>query len=84
MLHRFGPTQPEHRGAALRVLDRFLVSFAHESRCVKDSVGAAPSCAAAVGCGLSDEEEGCEATETLSGEDAVELIRRATAVLGPS
>jgi hypothetical protein len=83
-LHHFGPTQPMRRGAAVRVLDRLLTNFAAQTRCVKDAVAQQAACGAAVGCGVSDEGEACDAPDTLTGEEAIDLIRRALEVLGPS
>jgi hypothetical protein len=80
-LHRFGPGQTMRRGPALRTLNRLLVGFGPEVACVRAAAGAG-SCAATVDCQLVDDEEECDSSDTLTGEEAVELIRRALHVLG--
>jgi len=81
-LHRFSPSAPLRRGAALRVLVRTLSGFGQNLTCLGD--GRTQACSTAAGCGLLVEGEECRAGDPLSGADAVELIRRTMKLLGAS
>jgi hypothetical protein len=86
-LHRFSPSAPLRRGAALRVLVRTLTSFGKDLSCLGDtrSQGSQSAvCAGAAGCGLLLEGEECRPGDALSGAEAVELIRRTLKLLGAS
>jgi tetratricopeptide (TPR) repeat protein len=85
-LHRFAPSAPLRRGAALRVLVRTLSSFGQGLTCLDEKPGGAQSavCAAAAACGLLLEGEECLPGEPLPGTEAVELIRRTLKLLGAS
>jgi hypothetical protein len=81
-LHRFSPSAPLRRGAALRVLVRTLASFGQGLTCLGDA--RAQACSAAASCGLLVEGEECLPGESLTGSEAVELIRRTLKLLGAS
>ncbi len=82
-LHRFSPEAPMRRGAALRSLARLLTAFGKPAACAESAGGAAaPPCELAAQCGLVDGEDACQAGEPLSGEDALEWIRRSLVLLG--
>jgi tetratricopeptide (TPR) repeat protein len=83
-LHRFSPSAPMRRGAALRTLVRLLTSSGRAIPCLKSSPGQSSACATATACGLVSEGEDCDAGTSLSGLDAVELIRRTQKHLGGS
>ena len=85
-LHRFAPSAPQRRGAALRVLVRTLSSFGQGLTCLDGKPDGTQSavCAAAATCGLLLEGEECLPGEPLSGTEAVELIRRTLKLLGAS
>lgn len=86
-LHRFSPSAPLRRGAALRVLVRTLSSFGQGLTCLGEaakSSGQSAVCAGAAGCGVLLEGEECQPGAALSGVDAVELIRRSLKLLGAS
>jgi hypothetical protein len=80
-LHRFSPAAPMRHGAAVRTLGRMLVGFGRDLACAHEE-NPPTACSAATRCQLVEDEEGCESTETVTGEDAVELIRRALHLLG--
>ncbi|HXO22598.1 MAG TPA: hypothetical protein VOA87_21965 [Thermoanaerobaculia bacterium] len=80
-LHRFSPASPARRATALHGLVRLIARFGGESSCV--GAGAAnpqPSqqfvCEAAARCGIVPSADDCAPGDALSGEDAIELIRR--------
>ena len=88
-LHRFSPSAPLRRGAALRVLVRTLASFGQGLTCLEgQSPGSQGTqsavCAGATACGLLLEGEECLPGEPLMGTEAVELIRRTLKLLGAS
>lgn len=85
-LHRFGPSAPLRRGAALRVLVRTLSSFGQGLTCLDQKSQGSQSavCTGATACGLLLEGEECLPGEPLSGTEAVELIRRTLKLLGAS
>lgn len=86
-LHRFSPSSPLRRGAALRVLVRILLSFGQDLTClgdVKPQAAQSAICTGAAACGLLLEGEECLPGEALSGAVAVELIRRTLKLLGAS
>lgn len=85
-LHRFSPSSPLRRGAALRVLVRTLASFGKGLTCLDEKSQGAQSavCAGAAACGLLLEGEECLPGEPLTGSEAVELIRRTLKLLGAS
>jgi hypothetical protein len=82
-LHRFSPSAPLHRGLALRAMARLLASYGRGIACLETGgVGQANVCQIAVACGLVDGDDACLPGETLSGADAVEIIRRGLRLLG--
>jgi hypothetical protein len=82
-LHRFSPTAPARRGAALRSVNRLLAGFGHQVACVEKAGGSAASpCDMGLACGLIAEDEECDANSAVSGPDAVEWIRRSLVLLG--
>jgi hypothetical protein len=85
-LHRFSPSAPLRRGAALRVLVRTLSSFGQGLTCLDERSQGAQSavCAGAAACGLLLEGEECRPGDPLAGAEAVELIRRTLKLLGAS
>jgi hypothetical protein len=85
-LHRFSPSSPLRRGAALRVLTRTLTSFGQNLACLEGAKPQAQStvCAGATGCGILLEGEECLPGDPLPGVQAVELIRRTLKLLGVS
>lgn len=86
-LHRFSPSAPIRRGAALRVLVRTLTTFGQGLTClggVKPQAAQSAICSGAASCGLLIEGEECLPGEPLSGSEAVEMIRRTLKLLGAS
>jgi hypothetical protein len=104
-LHRFSPTAPLRRGAALRTLGRLLGGFGRRVACTSGAagaggvagsngvggsgggvgaggVGAMSPCDLGVACGLTADEESCDAGDALSGADALEWIGRCLQLLG--
>jgi tetratricopeptide (TPR) repeat protein len=86
-LHRFSPSARVSRGGALRTLGRMLSRFASDASCVAGA-GRDPSqaaaCDLAARCGMIPAGEDCRTGSSLSGAEAVELIRRGLKVLGVS
>ncbi len=86
-LHRFSPSARVSRGSALRTLARMLSRFASDASCVAGA-GRDPSqggaCDLASRCGMVPAGEECRTGSSLSGAEAVELIRRSLKVLGVS
>ena len=90
-LHRFSPAAPVRWGQALRSLTRVLSELGGREgkpvACLGDT-GRSPAqsqsaaCAAAVACGLVTSADDCDSRESLSGSDAVELIRLTLKQLG--
>lgn len=86
-LHRFSPSAPLRRGAALRVLVRTLASFGQGLTCLGEAERSSAQgavCTGAASCGLLLEGEECLPGAALSGAEAVELIRRTLKLLGAS
>lgn len=85
-LHRFSPSAPLRRGAALRVLVRTLSTFGQGLTCLDGQSQGTQSavCTGAAACGLLLEGEECLPGEPLPGTEAVELIRRTLKLLGAS
>lgn len=86
-LHRFSPSSPLRRGAALRVLVRTLASFGQGLTCLGEAERSSAQgavCTGAASCGLLLEGEECLPGAALSGAEAVELIRRTLKLLGAS
>ena len=83
-LHRFSPSAPMRRGTALRTLVRLLTSSGQPVPCLRSSSGQSGACATATACGLVPEGEDCDSGTSLSGLEAVELIRRTQKHLGGS
>jgi hypothetical protein len=79
-LHRFSPGAPVRRGAALRTLVRMLGQFGSGISCMGG--GGSSACEVSMRCGLIASEEGCQAQASLSGAEAVNLIRKSLDVLG--
>lgn len=83
-LHRFAPSAPMRRSAALRSLVRLLTTSGQPIPCLRGSSGQSSACATAAACALIPEGEDCDPGTTLSGLEAVELIRRTQKHLGGS
>lgn len=81
-LHRFSPGAQIRRGPALRVILRTMARFGAGS-CAGGNVSSANVCEASTACGLVP-TDGCRAGDALSGEEAVEIIRRSLKHLGAS
>jgi hypothetical protein len=82
-LHRFSPDRPIRRGTALAALLATLES----ATCRDDHpLGSRPSteavCAAAESCRLTTDVGACLPDSSLSGSDALEMIRRAIQAMG--
>jgi hypothetical protein len=85
-LHRFSPRASARRGTALRSLSRLLTRSGGIA-CLKEGGGGSSQgaiCAQAARCGIVPSEDECLASEPLSGDAAVEMIRRTLALLGGS
>jgi tetratricopeptide (TPR) repeat protein len=80
-LHRFFPSSPVRLPFALRVVQRVAARFGDSGECGRGAA-AAGVCDFAVLCGLTGAEDDCKASGPLSGGEAVELIRKALALLG--
>ncbi|MEP7012818.1 MAG: hypothetical protein ABJC13_21040 [Acidobacteriota bacterium] len=80
-LHRFFPTSPARRTAALGALIRALGRFGRGLTCVEMAGG---TCAVAARCGLLASVDECRPREPLSGAEAVEMIRLGLKALGAS
>lgn len=86
-LHRFYPQAPLTRRGALRALLELLAGSGADVCLEPTGVVPASSpemCAAAARCGLLVEAAECLPEAGVSGVEAVELIRRAQAALGPA
>jgi hypothetical protein len=86
-LHRFSPGAPARQATALRSAVRLLARSGTPPACLGEGAREpAPRalCEAAERCGLTAEGEECPASDPLSGEAAVELLRRTLALLGRS
>ncbi|HSK78077.1 MAG TPA: hypothetical protein VLQ45_16615 [Thermoanaerobaculia bacterium] len=79
-IHRFFPGSPERRGAALRSVNEMLARFGKGIPCFKDAPTG--TCERSARCNLILPEEECQPGASLSGSDAVELIRRSLKLLG--
>ncbi len=80
-LHRFFPTSPARRTAALGALIRALGRFGRGLSCVEVEGG---TCAVAARCGLLASVDDCRPRDPLSGAEAVEMIRLGLKALGAS
>jgi hypothetical protein len=87
-LHRFSPGSPARRGTAVRSLILVLARSGETVSCLGGAGKGYPStsaaCDAATSCGLFAPEDGCRPSSSLSGGEAVELIRRTLKLLGSS
>lgn len=90
-LHRFSPGGPARRGTALRSLALVLARSEQPVPCLGAAAKGYPStsavCDAAAGCGLlppTPPDDECRPSASLSGGEAVELIRRTLKLLGTS
>jgi hypothetical protein len=87
-LHRFSPGGPARRSTALRSLVLVLARSGATVPCLGGAGKGYPSisavCDAAAGCGLIPPEDECRPSSSLSGGEAVELIRRTLKLLGSS
>jgi hypothetical protein len=87
-LHRFSPGAPARSLTALRSVVRLLSRFGGTAAACLGDGAANPQlsqrslCEAAERCHLFAEEGDCPPGDPLSGEEAVELIRRALVLLG--
>jgi hypothetical protein len=75
-LHRFYPERTLSRRGALVAALRLLAGDACLAAPPDAAAGGEAVCAAAIGCALVAAEEGCEPAAPLSGQQAVELLRR--------
>jgi tetratricopeptide (TPR) repeat protein len=80
-LHRFFPTSPARRTAALGALVRALARFGKDLSCLGVDGG---TCAVAARCGLLASVDDCRPRDPLSGAEAVEMIRLGLKALGAS
>jgi tetratricopeptide (TPR) repeat protein len=84
-VHRFYPSRPIRREVALRsvlrVLHRFGPAACAAPAAEVPTPGLDTICAAAFDCGLLRGEEACLPREDVSGAEAVDLVRRALAVM---
>ncbi len=78
-LHRFFPTSPARRTAALSALVRSLTRFGKGLRCLDGDGG---TCAVAARCGLLPSADACRPRDPVTGAEAVEMIRLALKALG--
>lgn len=80
-LHTFSPDQPVTRERALAALLRAVESLGGPAACLDGPVGERPPtervCEVAAHCGLIAEPADCLPGGTLSGAEALELVRRA-------
>jgi tetratricopeptide (TPR) repeat protein len=86
-LHRFAPDLPVARVDALDALLRIPLEFGDDVQCVRDlavlsQVTASYVCQTAARCGLVPSTQDCLPAATLGGREALDLVRRALAVLG--
>jgi hypothetical protein len=82
-LHRFSPAATIRRGPGLRVVLRMLARFGAAS-CAGDGAGSPDVCEPALSCRLISTGEECQSSVPLSGEDAIEILRRSLKLLGSS
>lgn len=80
-LHRFSPSAAARRGTVIRSLTLALARFGEKLSCQPGQGG---SCEAAARCGVLAQGEECRTGASISGGEAVELIRRALKLLGRS
>ncbi len=80
-LHRFFPTSPARRTAALSALVRALARFGKGLPCLETDGG---TCAIAARCGLLASMDDCRPRDPVSGSEAVEMIRLGLKALGAS
>lgn len=80
-LHRFFPTSPARRTAALGALVRALSRFGRGLPCLEADGG---TCAVAARCGLLPSVDECRPRDPVSGAEAVEMIRLGLKALGAS
>lgn len=80
-LHRFSPGSPARRSTALRSLVLVLSRFGEGLACL-GGVGGRGPCETAASCGLLPSGDECRSGATLTGSEAVELIRRTLTLLG--
>ncbi|HEV7671228.1 MAG TPA: hypothetical protein VGS22_22145 [Thermoanaerobaculia bacterium] len=80
-LHRFFPTSPARRAAALSALVRVLTRFGKSLPCVEEDGG---TCSIAARCGLLTTADDCRPRDPVSGAEAVEMIRLGLKALGAS
>lgn len=80
-LHTFSPQRPVRRERVLAALLRAVESLAGGAPCLTEPVGRMPAaervCEAAVRCELLAGVSACDAGGTVSGREALELVRRA-------
>jgi hypothetical protein len=81
-LHRFSPGAPMRRGDALRTLLRTIRFASISPACGGSGEARDLGCEAAVACGLIATPEDCLPGASISGREAVELLRRALEVAG--
>lgn len=83
-LHRFSPGSSIHRGPALRVVLRTLVRFGVGACAGAGGGNGGNACDPSLACGLLAADDGCEPAAALTGNDAVEILRRSVKLLGGS
>lgn len=84
-LHRVFPNGAARRGTALRSVHRLLWLTGRSLPCLAGSSADPPQsalCDGALRCGLVATEEDCRLQDSLSGHEAVEIIRHALELLG--
>ncbi len=87
-LHTFSPDRPVGRADVLEALLRAVETFGAEAACLEGSpLGRRPTeetvCTAAARCRILPERADCLPGATLSGGEALDLIRRAVELLSP-
>lgn len=87
-LHTFSPDRPVQRADVLGALLRAVKTLGKNVACVEDApLGRRPTdvavCTVAAQCRILDEAADCLPGATLSGSEALELIRRSVELLNP-
>ncbi|HLE83713.1 MAG TPA: hypothetical protein VJG13_05190, partial [Thermoanaerobaculia bacterium] len=87
-LHTFSPERPVRRTTALLALLRAIEALAPPAACLPSPLGRSPSqetvCSAAARCRLVSDPGDCLSGATLSGPQALELLRRALQLFAAS
>ncbi|HUF78036.1 MAG TPA: hypothetical protein VMR44_03870 [Thermoanaerobaculia bacterium] len=87
-LHSFSPERSVRRSTALLTLLRAVETLGPPAACLASPLGRSPAqesvCSAAARCGLVSEPADCLPGATLSGAEALELVRRALRLFSAS